>query len=132
MSRLSIICLTDPSAVSFAKNCWLCRLIHSCRLPDVPVCPCLDAVICYPALCIKWRHGDLVHTHSVHFVALTSQYFHFVHELLPSKERFLVVITTTTTTLLNQIIIVNGWPTPQIARKKANRGGASQIQEYTY
>ena len=35
-------------------------------------------------------------------------------------------------TLLNQIIIVNGWPTPQIARKKANRGGASQIQEHTY
>ena len=24
--------------------------------------------------------------------------------------------TTTTTTLLNQIIIVNGWPTPQIAK----------------
>ena len=40
--------------------------------------------------------------------------------------------TTTTTTLLNQIIIDNGWPTPQIARKKANRGGASQIQEHTY
>ena len=39
---------------------------------------------------------------------------------------------TTTTTLLNQIIIDNGWPTPQIARKKANRGGASQIQEHTY
>ena len=28
--------------------------------------------------------------------------------------------------VLNQIIIDNGWPTPQIARKKANRGGASQ------
>ena len=40
--------------------------------------------------------------------------------------------TTTTTTLLNQIIIDNGWPTPQIARKKANRGGVSQIQEHTY
>ena len=44
--------------------------------------------------------------------------------------------TTTTTTLLNQIIIVNGlvngWPTPQIAIKKANRGEASQIQEHTY
>ena len=34
--------------------------------------------------------------------------------------------------VLNQIIIDNGWPTPQIARKKANRGGASQIQEHTY
>ena len=39
---------------------------------------------------------------------------------------------TTTTTLLNQIIIDDGWPTPQIARKKANRGEASQIQEHTY
>ena len=33
---------------------------------------------------------------------------------------------------IKQIILVNGWPTPQIARKKANRGGASQIQEHTY
>ena len=41
-------------------------------------------------------------------------------------------LLTTTTSLLNQIIIVNGWPTPQIARKKANRGGASQIQEHTF
>ena len=40
--------------------------------------------------------------------------------------------TTTTTLLLNQTTIDNGWPTPQIARKKANRGGASQIQEHTY
>ena len=38
----------------------------------------------------------------------------------------------TTTTLLNQIILDNGWPTPQIAGKKANRGGASQIKEHTY
>ena len=53
---------------------------------------------------------------------------------LGSQITFLVVYatTTTTTTLLNQIIIVNGWPTPQIARKKANRGGASPIQEHTY
>ena len=31
----------------------------------------------------------------------------------------LTCTTTTTTTLLNQIIIDNGWPTPQIARKKS-------------
>ena len=37
-----------------------------------------------------------------------------------SSIRFLPLLTTTTTTtLLNQIIIVNGWPTPQIARKKS-------------
>ena len=36
------------------RGCWLCRLIHSFRPPDVAVCLRLDVVICYPALCIKW------------------------------------------------------------------------------
>ena len=92
MSRLSIICLTGPSVASFVKSCWLCRLILSSRPPEMSVCLRLDAVICYPALCIKWRYGDLVHAHSVHFVTVTPQHFHFVHKLLPSKERFFVVL----------------------------------------
>ena len=53
--RLSIICLTGRSAALFAKSCWLCRLIHSCPQPEMPVCQGLYAVICYPPLCIKWR-----------------------------------------------------------------------------
>ena len=56
------------------------------------VLPRLDAVFCYPTLCIKRRYGDLVHAHSVHLVALTPQVFHLVHELLPLTERFFVVL----------------------------------------
>ena len=56
------------------------------------VCLRLDAAICYPALCIKWRYRDLVHAHSVHFVSLTPEDFHFVHKLLLFKERFFVVL----------------------------------------
>ena len=50
-----VVCyLSDgPSTASFAKSCWLCRLILSCRQPEMAVCQCLDAVICYPPLCIK-------------------------------------------------------------------------------
>ena len=93
MSRLSIICLTGPSVALFVKSCWLCHLIRSFCLPDdVPIRLRLDAIICYPALCIKWRYRDLVHTHSVHFVTLTPLKFHFVHELFPSKEHFFVVL----------------------------------------
>ena len=54
MSQLSIICLTGPSAASFVKSCWLCHLIPSFR-PSVPICQCVDSIICYPSLCIKWR-----------------------------------------------------------------------------
>ena len=92
MSLLSIIWLMGPSAALFTKSCWLCRLILSCRQPDMSVCQGLYAVICYPALCIKRWYRDLVHAHSVHFVPLTSQDFHFLHELLPLKERFFVVL----------------------------------------
>ena len=92
MSQLSIICLTGLSAALFAKSCWLCHLILSCRQPEMPVCPRLDSVFCYPALCIKRWYGDLVHAHSVHLVTLALQYFHLVHELLPFKERFFVVL----------------------------------------
>ena len=92
MSLLSIICLTGLSAALFAKSCWLCRLIPSCRQPEMSVCQGLYAVICFPSLCIKWRKRDLVHAHSVHFVPLTPQDFHFVHELPPFKERFFVVL----------------------------------------
>ena len=92
MSLLSIICLTGPSAALFVKSCWLCRLIPSCRQPEMAVCPRLDAVFSYPSLCIKRRYGYLVHAHSVHLLALTPQDFHLVHELLPLTERFFVVL----------------------------------------
>ena len=39
----------------------------------------------------QWRYRDLDHAHSVHLVALTSQDFYFVHELLSLKERFFVL-----------------------------------------
>ena len=93
-SRLSIICLTGPSAALFEKSCWLCRLIRSSCSPDcsVPVCQRVHAVICYPALCIEWRYRDLVHAHPVHLVALTPQDLHFVHILFLPKERFFVVL----------------------------------------
>ena len=83
MSLSSIVCLTGPSAALFVKSCWLCRLIPSFHLRDcsVPVCQRVDAIICYPALCIKWRYRDLVHAHSIHLVAFTPQDFHFVHFL---------------------------------------------------
>ena len=92
MSLLSIICLTVPNAALFVKSCWLCRLIPSCRQPEMAVCRRADAVICYPSLCVKWRYGDLVHAHSIHLVAFNPQYFHLVHELLSLKERFFVVL----------------------------------------
>ena len=38
ISLLSIICLTGLSAALSAKNCWLCRLILSCRQPEMAVC----------------------------------------------------------------------------------------------
>ena len=94
MSQLYIICLTGPGAALFVKSFWLYRLIHSFRPPDVfvPVCQRLDAIICKSSLCIKWRYRDLVHAHSTHVMALTPQYFHFVHKLFPPKERFFVVL----------------------------------------
>ena len=94
MSQLYIICLTGPSAGLFVKSFWLYRLIHSFRPPDVfvPICQRLDAILCNPSLCIKWRYRDLVHAHSTHVMALAPQYFHFAHKLLPAKERFFVVL----------------------------------------
>ena len=49
-------------------------------------------IICYPALCIKWRYRGLVHAPSVRLVVLTPQDFHFVHELFPPKKGFFVVL----------------------------------------
>ena len=92
MSQSCIICLTDPNAALSVKSCWLCRLILSCRQPKMPVCCRVDAVFCYPALCIKRRYGNLVHAHSVHLVAFAPRDFHLVHELLSLNERFFVVL----------------------------------------
>ena len=92
MNRSSIICPTGPNAASFVKSCWLCRLILSCRQPEMPVCRRVHAVFCYPPLCIKWRYENLVHAHSVHLVAFTPQYFHLVHELLSLMKRFFIVL----------------------------------------
>ena len=43
--------LSDGPKRSFVRAC---RLIPSCRQPEMSVCQGLYAVICYPSLCMKW------------------------------------------------------------------------------